>query len=341
MNERYVRQLALPEMTQAHQDFLRGVKILMVGTGGLGAPALPYLAGAGVGHIAIADHDTVHISNLHRQTIFKTNEAGQGKAALAADYLRALNPEISVVAIAEKITAQNAEKICSGFDLILDGSDNFETKFLLNDISIQLKTPLLSASVEQFNGMAGLFAGFADAPCYRCLHPEMPQDACNCEEGGILGTVAGLAGMYQAHMALSFLLGLGDVAPGSVLSMDFRSMRTQMLRLAKDPECSCCSKNYGAKKVMPVQPPSIPLVHPDDLRDHLIVDVRRDDEVETDPIGGALHMRLDTIPERYRELPQDKLLAFACSSNIRSRRAAEYLYGLGYRNVCVMDRLAS
>lgn len=341
---RYSRQMLIPEMTQAHQDHLKNTKLLMVGAGGLGAPALPYLAGAGIGTIAIVDHDVVDITNLHRQTIFKESDAGKNKAECAAAYLRALNPDITVISIAEKITPDNAGEICNGFDILLDGCDNFETKSLLNEMSIKLKMALISASVEQFNGTASIFAGSnKNSPCYHCLFPELPLDCKSCSEAGILGTVAGLSGMMQAHLTLCFLLGLGQIAPGSVVSMDFKTMRTQALTLPKNPDCQICQNHsYGAKKTpMTNNALNIPLLHPDNITDHLIIDVRTEEEVSADPIEGALHMRLDTIPARYAELPQDKPLAFACASNIRSRRAAEYLYALGYTNVCVLDRLAA
>ncbi len=340
---RYSKQMALPDITQAHQGFLKGTKLLMVGAGGLGAPALPYLAGAGIGHITISDADNVDISNLHRQTIFKSADAGRNKAELAAAYIRDLNPEINVTAITQKITS--AEQ-CQGFDIILDGTDNFESKSLLNKISIETKTPLIGASVEQFSGTAGIFAGLdSDAPCYHCLFPELPIDCKSCNEAGILGTVAGLAGLWQAHLTLCFLLGIGDVGPGTIISMDFKTMRTQQLQLHKNPECKICKKSsYGAKKPVMTAPqilPHIPLVHPDDLENHLIVDVRSFEEVFADPIENALHMPLQTLPAQYNELPTDKLLAFACSANIRSRKAAEYLYSMGYTNVCVLDRLTA
>jgi molybdopterin/thiamine biosynthesis adenylyltransferase/rhodanese-related sulfurtransferase len=334
---RYDRQLALPDFTQAHQDFLKGTKLLMVGAGGLGAAALPYLAGAGIGSITIVDDDVVDVTNLHRQTIFKEKDAGKNKAELAAHYIRELNPDIEVTAVAQRLGAgDNAE----GFDVILDGTDNFEAKQLLNEISIKTKTPLVAASVDQFNASVAVFAGFdKQSPCYHCLFPELPTDCKTCVEGGILGTVPGLAGMYQAHMTLLFLIG--EIQPGTVLSLDFKTMRTSQLKLEKNPECPVCSKaNYGAKRE-PVAATIIPLVHPNELRNHVIVDVRSDVEVSMAPIEGALHIRLDTIPERYEELPKDKLLAFVCSANIRSRKAAEYVYACGYKNVCVMDALAS
>lgn len=339
-NRRYSKQLLLPGITQAHQDFLKGTKLLMVGAGGLGATSLPYLAGAGIGHITIADNDAVDVSNLHRQTIFKDKDAGKNKAELAAAYVKELNPDITVKAITQRITGETAH-LCDGYDIILDGSDNFETKKLLNEISIYTRTPLIAASVEQFNGSVTVFAGFANAPCYNCLFPELPLDCKTCVEGGILGTVAGLTGLYQAHITLSFLLGFNDVRAGTVLSLDFKTMRTQSLNLEKNPDCALCGKaQYGAGRSAP-EAIIIPLLHPNEIKDHVIVDVRSDLEASMDPIEGAVHIRLDTIPERYEELPKDKMLAFVCSANIRSRKAAEYVHARGYKNVCVLDALAA
>ncbi len=308
--------------------------------GGLGASALPYLAGAGIGRITIIDHDVVDITNLHRQTIYKESDAGKSKATLAADYLKSLNSEIKVTAIGEKLSAGNAEKFCNGFDIILDGSDNFETKSLLNTMSIKTKTPLITASVEEFNGMAAIFAGYYEnAPCYHCLYPELPLDACNCNEAGILGTVAGLAGLYQAHLALCYLLNIGATGIGSVLKFDFRNFRAQHLNLKKNPDCAHCAE--GKEKAIQMTPKkNIPLIRPADLKNHIIVDVRTHEEIANQPIDGAVHYPLDTFVARYRELPKDKLLALACASNIRSRHAAEFLAANGYENVCVMDVLA-
>ncbi len=339
MTDRYQTQLALPQLTPEHQAYLKSMKILMVGAGGLGAPALPYLAGAGIGHIAIADYDTVAIKNLHRQTTYKEIDEGKNKAELTANYLRALNSDINIYAAPEKITAENAATLCNGFDVILDGTDNFETKSLLNAVSIQLKIPLISASVEGFNGMAGIFAGFTDAPCYHCLYPELPIDACNCNDGGVLGTAAGLTGLYQAHLTLCFLLGINDIGPGTILSFDFKNLRVQNLKLPKNKDCKHCTTPTTQIKKPPVKP-EIRLIHPNELQNHIIVDVRTHEEVANDPIEGALHYPLDTFTERYKELPKDRLLALACASNIRSQRAAEFLTAMGYDNVCVMDVLA-
>ena len=339
--ERYQRQLALPEISVAQQAALGELRIALIGAGGLGSASLPVLAAAGVGHISIFDDDVVSVSNLHRQTIYKDCEAGQSKAELAAAYARGLNPDIEVLGHAERLSA---ESDLSGFDLLLDGSDNFETKATLNRISIKEAIPLISASVNQWQGQIGVFAGYAsDRPCYHCLFPELPSDARNCNEAGILGSSAGLTGVYQAHLALCYVLGVGDVVPGDVLTFDFKNFRMQKLYLQKDASCAHCKG--GQEEWQPLQTQEnkmVDLISMDDLKahDHIIVDVRTDAELEADPIEGALHMEVSTVPQRHEELPKDKLLAFVCAGNVRSAQAAEYLQGLGYENVIVLDKFS-
>ena len=356
---RYTRHLALPEISFQQQKRLSETRILVIGAGGLGAAALPYLAGAGIGHITIMDHDTVSRSNLHRQTIYQDAQAGESKAQLAAAYARGLNPEIEVEAIPSRLChsdrAERVEEsegsirsldyaqddIFADADLILDGSDNFETKTLLNDIAIETKTPLLTASVNQFAGQVAVLGGhLKDAPCYHCLFPQLPGDARNCNEAGVLGTAAGLTGLYQAHFVLCFLLGIGDIDYGSVLSCDFRTMRTQLLHLPKDPACKACQNATEEREEMLDEQP-IEIIPPSALgNESIIVDVRTEAEIAEDPIPGALHMELSEIPQRYSELPQDKRLAFACAANVRSAQAAAFVQAMGYSNVCIYDKLA-
>ncbi len=335
---RYARQLALPEISSAQQERLGASHIVMVGAGGLGAAALPYLAAAGIGKITIIDNDTVSISNLHRQTIYQDGEAGQGKAEAAAQYCRALNPDIEVIAIAERF-----DGVLPSCDLILDGSDNFETKSALNEASIKMGVPLIAASVNQWQGQVGVFAGFAKGgPCYHCLFPELPSDARNCNEAGILGTSAGLTGMWQAHMALCFLLGLENVRAGQVLSFDFKHFRMQSVSLNKDENCAHCREGQAQWTPYKAENKMSELISMSELakKKHLIVDVRTAGEIAADPIEGALHMEVSTVPSRYDELPRDTLLAFVCAGNVRSVQAVEYLSALGFDNVCVLDKFS-
>ena len=280
------------------------------------------------------------MSNLHRQTLYKDAQAGQSKAELTAAYLKDLNPDIEIIAINKRITAEDTFK---DFNMLIDGSDNFETKTLLNEISIRDHVPLLSASVNQWQGQIGIFAGYSKhAPCYHCLFPKLPTDARNCNEAGILGTSAGITGLYQAHLALSIMLGIGGHGPGTLLTLDFKTLRNQKLNVQKDPACAHCQNataDDGFKKGHTSMPD---LISMKDLanKDHIIIDVRTDAEITADPIDGALHMELTTVPARHEELPSDKILAFVCAGNVRSRQAAEYLAAMGYNNVCVLDKFS-
>ena len=344
MFDRYARQLALPEITLKDQQRLQQTRITCIGAGGLGSAALPYLASAGIGHITIYDHDEISRSNLHRQTLYKDFECGQSKAEATAKYLAELNPDITVEAKSEKFTT-NQPISQSANQLLIDGSDNFETKTLLNQISIETKTPLLSASVNQWAGQIGLFAGYAKSkPCYHCLFPELPSDARNCNEAGILGTSAGITGVTQAHIALGYLLGLEGFEPGLVLSFDFKTLRMQKLHLEKDISCAHCKEADLDYTPIKKDQHMAELISFEDLKkqEHVIVDVRTDAELQTDPISSdnVIHMELQTVPARHEELPKDKTLAFVCAGNIRSVQAAEYLQGLGYENIIVLDKFS-
>lgn len=341
--ERYQRQLALPEITPQHQSRLKNAHVFLAGAGGLGAAILPYLAGVGVGRITIADHDQVSLANLHRQIIFRNDDIGGKKSVLAAAYAARLNPAIKTVSRTQKITAENAAELTSDCDLIIDGTDNFETKDALNTASVQSGIPLVSASVEQWAAQIGIFAGSQQgAPCYRCLFPEFPLRARNCNEAGILGTAAGLAGLYEAHLALLYLLDMEDIAPGTVLSLDLKSLRVTRLRLRKDPACPHCTARQKDQPQQKIAEQPIMLVHPGSLRgpDVIVIDVRTDAEVRMQPITGALHIELSTLPSRFRELPQGKRLAFACAANVRSAQAAAFMQAMGYPDVCIYDVLA-
>lgn len=339
---RYARHLALPDFGPAHQKYLKNTKILMVGAGGLGAAALPYLAGAGIGHITVMDHDTLDTTNLHRQTVYQEAQAGLSKADLAVSYLKNLNPSVEVQSVNDRLTAHNADALCRGYTLILDGSDNFETKLLLNRISIQTETPLLSASVNRFEALIGLFAGYlADGPCYHCLFPELPQNARNCNEAGVLGTAAGLAGLYQAHLALLYLADIGDVTVGTLLTADFKTLRINKMALEKFSGCPVCKNATVRKSSKKDLSMPIPLIAYHDLdRDTVLIDVRQPEETAQDPITGAINIPVMELYLRVDEIPREKKLATVCAANIRSRQAAEYLSAMGYEDVSILDRFS-
>ena len=241
-NKRYDRQLALPEVTPEKQEALAGSKLLIVGAGGLGSAALPYLVGAGVGHIIIADDDRVDISNLHRQTIYRTDQEGRVKSTLCGAYLQELNPNVTIYTIDQRMNPDNAAEIIATHnpDLLLDGSDNFETKSLLNDVSIELQIPFICGSISEFEGQIGSFEGYkADKPCYRCVFPELPETG---EVIGPLGTCAGVIGTLQAHITLCRLLDieLGHNEEHPFTRIDLKTLEIKHYNVNKDTKCPCC-----------------------------------------------------------------------------------------------------
>lgn len=348
--ERYSRQINLPEIGLTGQEKLKNSHIVMIGAGGLGSPALPYLAAAGIGMLTIIDHDTVDIHNLHRQTIYQTLQKGQSKAELTGTYLAALNPDITINTITEKLTADNAQELLGEQDLtlLLDGSDNFTTKSLLNDLSIALQKPLITASVNGFNGQIGIFEGYKDTQaCYRCLFSDFPIDARNCNEAGILGTTAGIIGLYQAHIALCYLLEIEDIKAGQFYTFNLKSIRTDCLNTLKNPACPHC-QNAKKSTRQEKKTKMADLINIKDLNDQptIIVDVRQPEELLADPVRHPLithrplHIPLPELLARRNELPTDKRIAFLCAGNIRSRQAADYFSAQGMDNVCILDKFS-
>src|SRR5690349_6904962 len=251
----YSRQVALREVGPAGQARLRAASVLVVGAGGLGVPVLQYLAGAGVGRLGIVDGDRLEPSNLHRQTWYALADCGREKAALAAGRVRALNPEVRVEAHALRLDAGNAERLVQGFDLVLDCSDNFSTKFLLNDVGLRTGKPVLFASVYQYEGQLQLVAGDANSPCLRCVWPEATRDELvgNCAEAGVLGPVPGVFGSLQALEALKLLLGLDGLRSDEMLIFDLITLNTQRLRARR---AAACVAHQGAGQ--PLAPAATP-----------------------------------------------------------------------------------
>ena len=244
--DRYARHLLLPQVGEAGQRALQRARVLVVGAGGLGAPAGFYLAAAGVGHLRIVDDDRVERSNLHRQIVHTDASIGSPKVDSARARLLALNPGIAVEAIAERVSSANIDALMDGVDVVLDGSDNFPLRYLLNDACIKHGKPVVYAAIERFEGQVSVFdAGRrrGEAPCYRCLFPEPPplEFAPNCSEAGVLGVLPGLAGVLQATEVLKLLLDIGQPLSGRLLQFDALSMRFRETRLAPDPDCAVCA----------------------------------------------------------------------------------------------------
>jgi molybdopterin/thiamine biosynthesis adenylyltransferase/rhodanese-related sulfurtransferase len=244
---RYSRQLLLPEVGVDGQRRLLEARVLVIGAGGLGSAAAMYLAAAGVGTIGLVDDDTVDISNLQRQVLHTTGRIGQPKTASARAGLEALNPEVRVVEHAERLVAGNAEGMLAGYDVVVDGSDRFETRYLINDAAVRLRKPVVHASVYRWEGQVTTFVPF-DGPCYRCLHPSPPPDelAPACEVAGVVGTLPGLAGTLQANEVLKLLLGVGQPLVGRLLLFDARSAEFSEIRVPRDPDCPACGATVSA-----------------------------------------------------------------------------------------------
>jgi len=239
--ERYARHLILKEIGGPGQQKLLKSKVLVIGAGGLGSPLLMYLAAAGVGTIGIIDHDSVDLSNLQRQIVHMTSAIGQDKVTSAKEMIKNINPDINVVTYHERLTDDNAEKIISEYDVVADGCDNFTTRFLVNDICIAQRKPLISGALSQFDGQISTFKGYqSDQPCYRCLVPDHPKGILSCAEAGILGAVAGVVGTMQAVEVLKELLNIGDSLAGKLVIYDSLSAASRTIKLPKDPGCKYC-----------------------------------------------------------------------------------------------------
>jgi molybdopterin/thiamine biosynthesis adenylyltransferase len=237
--ERYSRQILLPEIGGTGQSTLLGAKVLVIGAGGLGSPVLYYLAAAGIGTLGVVDHDVVELSNLQRQILHDDTALGKLKAENAKATLQRVNPKLTFHSHACKLTHENATTLFLAYDVIVDGSDNVTTRYLVNDTCLALKKPLISGAVKGFSGQLYVFdARNADSPCYRCLYPDVPGDAeLSCTRSGVLGSVAGTIGSQMATEVVKMLLGIADTRKIAV--MDFKENRFTTLRLAKDPECLC------------------------------------------------------------------------------------------------------
>ena len=246
---RYARHLVLPEIGADGQRKLRRSSVLVVGAGGLGSPALLYLAAAGVGRLGVIDPDHVELSNLQRQVLYDTASCGAAKVERARDRLLALNPHLQIDVYPEAFDLANAARLVAAYDLVIEGSDRFAAKYLVNDACVLAGKPYVGASIRAFSGMLSVYAA-PGGPCYRCLFPEMPDPATvpSCAQAGVLGTVPGLFGTLQAHEALKRILGIGEPLVGALLTVDLLAMRFRKLRLPRDPKCPVCG-DVGAEGV--------------------------------------------------------------------------------------------
>jgi len=347
--ERYRRHLSLPEVGPDGQKALLGARVLLLGAGGLGCPAGLYLAAAGVGTLGVVDADVVDASNLQRQVLYGAADVGRPKAEVAAERLRAQNPDVRVEPRLEKLDSTNALRIFEGYDVVVDGSDNFPTRYLANDACVLLGRPNVHGSIFRFEGQATVFDA-RRGPCYRCLYPGPPPPGAvpSCAEGGVLGVLPGLVGMVQATETVKLLLGAGEPLVGRLLSYDALRMEFASFRIRKDPKCPVCGEEPSIRELvdyedfcgMPAHDaPSVAEFTPDAVRgmreageDFLLLDVREPAEWETARIEGARLVPLGELAERADELAgwKGRTVVVHCHHGVRSARACEILRERGF-----------
>ena len=342
---RYSRHLILPEVGLEGPRRLKAGRVLLVGAGGLGSPAALYLAAAGVGTLGIVDFDTVDLTNLQRQVLHGTAAVGRPKLDSATARLHDLNPHVTVEPFPVRLTSANALDILRGFDVVVDGSDNFPTRYLVNDACVLLGKPLVYGSIFRFDGQVSVFDA-RQGPCYRCLYAEPPPPGLvpSCAEGGVLGVLPGIVGSLQALEALKLLTGAGQTLTGRLLLVDTLRMRFRELELRKDPGCAVCGPHATVRALIdyeafcgvgaPAVGPEITVQEYAALRatgaPHVLVDVREDYEWEVVSLPGALHIPLRALPERVREVDPRAEVVVLCHHGARSLAAVEFLRGAGY-----------
>jgi molybdopterin/thiamine biosynthesis adenylyltransferase/rhodanese-related sulfurtransferase len=344
---RYARHLTLAEVGLAGQERLRDARILLVGAGGLGSPAALYLAAAGVGTIGIVDDDRVELSNLQRQILHGTSAVGRPKTESARARLADLNPHVDVIAHQGRLSSDNAIDLLGSYDLCLDGSDNFPTRYLVNDASVLLRKPYVYGSIFRFDGQVSVF-GAPGGPCYRCLfsEPPPPDLVPNCAEAGVLGVLPGLVGSLQALEAIKWILGTGDPLVGRLLLVDALKVQFREIQVRRDPACAACGDHptvtrlidYDAYCMVTGAGPIDREVAPRTLATMLssdpaplVVDVREPWEWEIARIGGSRLVPLGELPGRIAELDPRAELVTVCHKGKRSLMAQELLQGAGFR----------
>jgi len=347
---RYSRHLIIPEVGMEGQRRLKNSRVLVVGAGGLGSPALMYLAAAGVGTLGVLDFDVVDESNLQRQVIHGTGDVGRAKAESARDAVREINPLVRVVLHQERLDSDNALEIFAGYDLIVDGTDNFATRYLVNDACVLLGRPYVWGSIYRFDGQASVFWA-EHGPCYRCLYPEPPPPGMvpSCAEGGVLGVLCGSIGSIQVTEAIKLLAGIGVPLVGRLMVYDALEMSYRAVTVRKDPECPLCGKNptidslidydafcgtvsaagAAAAADSTITAPELKAMF-DRGEDFLLVDVREPAEYDIVRIPGSVLIPKGELAARLSSLPQDKPVVLHCKTGGRSAEALAVLKGAGF-----------
>jgi adenylyltransferase/sulfurtransferase len=339
---RYSRHLLIPEVGLEGQERLAAARVLCIGAGGLGSPVLQYLAAAGVGRIGIVDDDLVDESNLQRQTIFATSEIGQSKARVAAQRVQEINPLVAPDAIPLRFDASNARDLVRLYDVVIDCTDRFETRYLINDACTLENKPDVYGSIFRFDGQVSVFARDR-GPCYRCLFPQAPPAGSvpTCAEGGVLGVLAGIVGTWQANEALKLVLGIGQPLIGRLLLIDALGAQTREIEIDRDPACALCGErpsiHDAALQAEEEQVSDFEQVAPAELdaalTNAVLLDVREPHEAVLGLVDGALHVPASQLPARLHELDSAKRYVVACRIGQKSLWAAHLLRDAGFRRV--------
>ena len=347
---RYSRHLIMPEVALDGQQRLKAARVLCIGAGGLGSPLALYLGAAGVGTIGLVDFDVVDYTNLQRQILHATPDVGRPKLASATEKLRAMNPYLVLKTFETRLTSDNALEILRDFDVVVDGTDNFATRYLVNDACVLLGKPNVYGSIFRFEGQASVFAT-REGPCYRCLYPEPPPPGLvpSCAEGGVLGVLPGLVGVIQATETIKLILGKGEPLVGRLLLVDALSMRFRELKLRKNPDCPACGERRTITRLIDYEEfcgvrgeeapaeAGVPEITVEELKrkrdageDLVLVDVREPHEVQICNLGGLL-IPLGDLPRRVHELDSARDIVVHCRSGPRSARAVAFLRQAGFK----------
>ena len=350
---RYSRHLILPEVGMAGQKKLKAASVLCIGTGGLGSPISMYLAAAGIGKIGIVDFDVVDYSNLQRQIIHGADDVDRPKVQSGKETLNSINPEVKVIVHETMLNSENAIEIIEPYDIVVDGTDNFPTRYLTNDACVLLKKPNVYGSIFRFEGQASVFAPELGGPCYRCLYPEPPPPGMvpSCAEGGVLGVLPGIIGCIQATEIIKLALGKGDLLINRLMLYSALDMKFRELKLRPDPKCPICGENPTITELIDYQEfcgigvePEGTEAHPDEVSvqdmksamdeansDVAFLDVREYDEVEIARIDGVPLIPLGELPQRFTELDPNQTIYIHCKMGGRSLKAVELLKNQGFK----------
>jgi sulfur-carrier protein adenylyltransferase/sulfurtransferase len=352
---RYSRHLILPEVGLSGQKKICSTSVLCIGAGGLGSPIALYLAAAGIGKLGIVDFDNVDFSNLQRQILHTDADVGRPKSQSAKETINAINPGVEVVIYNTRLTSENAIEIIKPYDIIVDGTDNFPTRYLTNDACVLLKKPNVYGSIFRFEGQASVFAPHLGGPCYRCLYPEPPPPGMvpSCAEGGVLGVLPGIIGCIQATEILKLALGKGSSLLGRLLLFNALDMTFRELKLRRDTQCPLCGENPTITQLIDYEmfcgitpEPETPAQNPDEVTVHdlkkaladpklgiKVIDVREPDEYQIAHIDGVPLVPLSTLAQRFTELDPNHLYYIHCKSGVRSMKALKFLREQGFKHL--------